>query len=870
MAGANVPGLDAAPQISQNVPGVQFPFRQEFGRQGQSLEHVGESIENAASTGGQIYDEIQRQHDISTSTLASAQASVEHAQMREKIQQSSPDGFAYDEDGAPIKDRMGNQVSIAQKYWEDADVSSQNYQDSLSPRAAAMFRQSMQHTIVDNTEKLQNEGMRLQAQSSEQRITATKDTYSKDFMRSIVPDTSPYYTGPQQEDGSTKQYPSAQKLYDAIAASQLARQQMGPVQGKPGFYGPTEVEALKKGDAEELTDNWLTAAKTDLIESQGSRAKLHQALKDGSSTALGQINSLLDIVEGKDPQSMKRSSTDPALPTVNSSLTPAQIEKWRNDLLGMIPAAKEVDKSEYELQKQQLGDFAHGVKNLDQFTNSALFQKTLHAGAGIGLTDADRVKDLSSAFSTAVVASAMSATESINSPEAKRQAATANLQDAMKRWPQVAQMLGEKNTEGFGEAIMAQASKEVAAKLQEDERKMREDPVKYMQSMREGPQGPGGTPQYRNGMSHAIENRLDPSVDPSLFSIFKPMSNGKSVITNAQVTANNGYSRMFGSKADVSILSKEQFQDQAKRIVNSNDPRLITSYFKQLDATPLSAEHKEAFIQDLVHKGGLPQTYADALNLKTPAEREARWASLQAGAPAMPDGMSERTVQQYSYDNNKSLYSFLDRKYGPNSPEARTARNTYDKSWQDDFKQAVGRGMGESDAQSYANGQRDKTTGSIGIVGAQHNFFGWHWGSVGAQVPVEFGSNNYTPDQQQRIRDTLLFAQSKESLSKFKFVPPPGALPKNDNAPSDAENIANKASLWRRIGGGWRLQYQEVDKNNLPTGISQDVQFYGHDGKPRYYDVPDRTALAGPPAGAPASVPPSGKHAKPQPMEPKL
>jgi len=860
-----VPGLDNnTPTLSQNVPGVQLPYRGEFGREGQAYEKLGAELNQAAQTGSQIYDGIQQQHDISTAQKNFVNQKREDDQKIQDLSNTSPDGFVHDDYGV-VKNSDGSARTIGQEYWEWADGNYQSRQDQMSPRAAAMFRESMLPQMGQNAQKLQGIQLNLQRKDSENTATDMKESAAKSFDVLPVPtDTPGYYESPDV-GGGIKQYPSAQKLYDALHDQQLYRQRQGPSSGRAGLYNPTEVDILQKSDASELADKWLTSAKLDIMESQGSRAALHQSLKDGSSTALSQVHNLLDIVEGKDPQSIKRASATtetglPPLPTVNSSLTADQVTKWRAELLGMIPAAKEVDKSEYELQKQQLGDYAKGVKNLDQFTGSPLFQKTMMAGSGLGMTPAERVKDLAPSFSSAILSSTLSTTTGVNSPEAKRQTVANVLADAQKRWPQFSQMLGEKNTEGFGEAMTAEVSKQAAAKLQEDEHQMRADPVKYMAGIQEGPQGPGGAPKYRNKMAHDIENALDPQVNPSLFSIFKPMSNGKSAMENAQLTANNGYAKMFGSKADVSILQKEQFEDQAKRLQNSNDPHLVTNYFQQLDKQNMTAAQKENYIQDLVHKGGLPQTYVDALNLKTPAEREARWADLRSGPPPMPEGLNDKQVEQFSQENNKSLYSFLDRKYGPNSPEGRTARNTYDKSWQSDFKQGVGRGMSESDAKDYANGQRDKTTGAIGIVGAQHDFFGtglMHWGTVGPQVPVEFGSNKYTEDQQQNIRDTLLHFQSKDTLAQYKFVQPPGALPPNENAPSDAENMASRASMWRRVGGGWRLQAQQLDKENRPTGISQDVQIYGHDGKPHYLEVGEDAALAGPPKGSAPSVGPA-------------
>lgn len=851
-----VPGMDNnPPQLSENVPGVQFPFRQEFARQGAALEHLGEGIQSAAQKGAGIYDEIQRQHDISTSANAATQATVRHSQMVQDIAMSSPDGFVRDPDTTEIiKNSDGSQKTIAQQYWENADHDYQNDQEGMSPRAAAMYRERMQRTIGENTQRLQMKGLDLQAQSTELKIGDMKDTISKDFSRSFVPDTNPYYSGPKDENGAIKQYPSAQKFFDGVQQVLLTRQQMGSVQGKPGTYGPTEVEALKKGDASQLADQWLDSAKYDLMESAGSRAALHKSLKDGSSTAGMQIHSLLDIIDGKDPESQQRAAQK--LPTINSSLTPPQIDRWKKDLLGMMPVAKEVDKSEYELQKASLTDAAKGVRDLDQFFGSDLFQKTLIAGGGLQMSAAERTKDFLPIVSQAVVSAATASVGDLSSPESKRQKANAILNDAGPRWIQLAQMLGEKNTQGFDEAIRAHASEQVASKLQEDERQMREDPIKYMAGVRQGPQGPNGDVGYRNKTAHAIENKLDPSSgDPSLFAIFKPLGN-KSVLETAQATANNGYARMFGQTSDVSILSNDQWKDQARRIKNSTDPKQITDYFKMLSKSSLTPAQQETFTQNLVHKGELPQTYVDALNLKTPAEREAQWAKLSSGSAPVPDDLSEKQINGWSQEDNKPVAMFLDRKYGPNSPIARKTLDAYNSSYKQDVIQAINRGLSESDARAYARGQRDKTTGAIGIVGAQNDILGFHFGPAGPQVPVEFGSNNYTPDQQTKIRDTLLDYQSKDTLSKYKFVTPPGALPENPNAPSPAEHIAANVSMWRRVGGGWRLQVQQIDKENRATGISQDVQVYGADGKPHYYEVKDSDALAGAPQAKAKSVAP--------------
>lgn len=865
MAGDNVPGIDNAPQFqTQGVPGVNFPMRGATAA-GEMISRGGRGVQQGAADAAEIYDGIELQHDIAGASLAAAQGTVQLSQMRQQAQLESPDGFVRDPDtGEVVKNKVdGSRVTIAQKYWEDADSFYQNAQQDMSPRQSAMYREKMQRTIVDNTQMLQMEGMRLQAQSSEQKIGMMKDTYSKDFDRSFVPDTNPYYPGVAQ-DGSSREYPSAQKFYDALHDTQLTRQQMGPVQGRPGLYGPTEVEALKQGDSSELANNWLTSAKLDLVDPNGSRVQLQNQQKEAPATALMQIQSLLDIVEGRDPQSLRRTSV--GLPTMNSSLTPAQVSKWRAEFTGMMDSAKDVDKSEYELSKQQVNAAAKGTQNMDQFMGSDLMRKTILMGGGLQLPPAQRAKDLFESVATASAASAIAATGGINSAESKRQMATQVMLDNQKRWPQLAGMLGVKDTQGFADAINAEVGKQVTAKLEEDARQMRESPMGYAAALQDGPQGPGGTPKYRDPMAHAIQDRLDPSKDPSLFAIFKPMPGGKSVLESAQSTADNVYARMFHSKANVSVLTKSQFEDQVERLKNAKDPSLVEDYFNKLNALPektMSAAQKETFTQGLIHQGGLPATYVDALNLISPTERKTRWTDLQAGPPPMPDGMTSKRNEADSAMHNKPLFNYLDLKYGPNSTEGRINRNTYDKAWQSDRLNAMNRGMSENESADYADNQRDKTTSGIGVVGGQHDFFGtglFHYGTVGPQVPVEYGSNKYTPQQKQNINDVLLKAQGLDALSKQHFVHPNNALPENPNAPGDAENVAANVAFWRRIGGGWRLQQQELDNNNQPTGKLQDVQVFGKDTMAHTYDIRDSEALAGLPQGSPQAVKPAEKH----------
>lgn len=849
MAGNNVPGLDSnTPQFSESVPGVQFPFRQEFGKEGAGFQHLGENIQRGAGEAAGIYDEVQRQHDISTSSKSYTDATVAHSQQLQQLKLTSPDGFVHDPDtGEIIKNSDGGQRTIAHEYWDWADQDYQARQRDMSPRAAAMFRSQMQGEIGGNTRVLQNASLKLQAESADQSVETNMTTLARANDTNPWDNNHPYYPE-KQADGSVLLRGNTDKINDQLRLLKLQTMQQGPTKDatgelKAGVYNPIQVNALAAQRLSTHAESWTQSTLTDILENDGPRNKKNHI----STTALQQIYGLRDIVEGKDAQSQRAEAQ--GLPTVHSSLTADQIDKWRAKLDAIRPEAMDVDKSEYRTTLKLLNDSAHNVTNVKQFVASPLFQHALHSGGALELTPEERTGDLVESFSQAAMSSAVSKTNSLSSIGTKQALVNRELESAKGLFPQLAQTLGVKDTQGFGDAIVAKTKAAINQKLNEEDRQFRSDPMGFAASFRPGPQGAGGAGDSRNPTARAVEDRLNQ--DPSLFAVFKPLVGGKSVFEASQAAAENVYSRGFGPKADVSAFQKGQFEDQKNRLLGTRDPQQIESYFQQLNKQNVSPVQKEAYLQQLVKVGGLPQPYIDVLQLKTAPERAARWSSLLAGSTPMQDwakhqnGESEKTVFQLSQKNNADLYSFIDRKFGPNSPEATTAKNNYDQSWQADYANARKRNMDRTDAQAWANEQRDKTKSNVGVVGAQHDFLGiFHWGTAGTQVPVEYGRTDLGDAQKKTIQGNLLRFQSEGELSKYKFVPVPGASAHNPNAPTDAKWVADHAFLWERIPGGYRLRVQEMSKGGSPTGSSQRVQVLGKDGKPHYYDVQDRDALA--------------------------
>lgn len=850
MAGTNVPGLDNAPQFSQNVPGIALPHRQEFGQEGRGLEHVGEGLEGVARTGGEIYDEIQRQHDITTSTKAATEADVQHSQMRIGLENSSPDGFVRDTTtGEIIQNRDGTQKTIAQQYWENADSDFQSRQNDMSPRAAAMFRQQMQRTIVENTQRLQLKGLEMQRKSTEDQIGQIKDTFSKDFDRSFVPTNSPYYAG---TDESGKQYPSAQKFFDSVQTIQLLRQQQGPIPGKPGMYNPAEVDALKKGDSSDLANNWLTSAKLDLIESNGSRANLHNALKNGSSTAVQQLYSLLDVVEGKDPESGRRSQNN--LPTINSSLTPAQVEKWRSDLLGMVPSAKQVDRSDFDDHAHAMSEAAKTGKysqSPDALFSSKDWNYLMHAAGPLGLTAEQQQEKLEPIFANALTASLGGASFDRMSAGSQVAFLQKRGEEWSKSFEQFGGMAGMHYTGDQAKALVSHAMERAFSDLKQSQSEASGDYPKYLAGLASGAQdfSTRGGVKYRSSTifqgSQQIQN------DPSLFAILKPGPGGKPLIQSMGKEMEYATASKFGKGADVQYFSKDIYQDYASRIKNASGDQAEQFFSALKQADPKRAG---AFLNQLVQYGSLNQGYQIAQGWPTAVQRASVMDGIRADTlhPTPGEKIGDETKSQV-YDKARHWFGedmkFNNGLLGAGSLEAATANNALLALGVQKYKEARLMSMSESQAADYAQSEVRKGNPPTSYVGDTHHFLGLSFGSSGPQSQVKFTRADLTPDQQQSTKENLLKAQKVESLSKYQFVPAPVAPGDyNFNPKLQADWLAEHVDRWVPVKQGtpeaaYRLYYRGTNADGSPGTKTYPLQIHGSDGTPSFYEVKEAQAL---------------------------
>lgn len=847
MAGTNVPGLEnSAPQFSQNVPGVQFPYRQEAGREGMALQHLGEGIESAAHAGGEIYDEIQRQHDISTASKNYVDAGVSHAQQMQNLKLSSPDGFVHDTDtNEVVKNRDGSQRTIAQEYWNWADSDYQDRQKAMSPRAAAMFRQQMQSEIGQNTKLLQNTQLELQRKSADQDVVQGMASYARDNDRTPYPDAMPYYEE-KREDGSVNLRGNTYKINSQLATLKLWTQRQGPVGDQPGMYGPTDIDKLTTKRLSDHANDWVRSAVTDILENDTPRDHKNRV----STTAYQQVLNLRDVIEGKDPMSSKADSQ--GLPTVKSSLTSEQADKWRNQLNSMLDGAKKIDRTDYEFQLQQmkqaskLGQF----QSPDQLMNSPQFSYLMHAAQPLGLTPEEHLKNVSEIFSNAA-SSPMTAGFDLSSESAKRQQIMTKIEQFSKAWPQYGQMLGAHFTGAMADALKPDVQKGALANLKEETTQFKADPAKYAAGASSS-YSPDGAIHYRNKTMKGVEDHM--FQDPSLFAALKPMANGNSVITNAIGTMKRIGAQGFGQGYDVNFLSKDAYEGWAKKIERSGNPEQVEQMFHQLNHQ--AGADAGTVMDQLVKVGNLDQRYQTAQNLPTAQARIAAYADIMSKGAAIEaytkseDGESAGEIWKKAGKANHDIIDFNNRLYGADSPEASKAIKALNQTWASAYASARGvKGTSQSEAAQAADERVRAQIAPISNVQNEHHWLGGmiNFGT-GPASRVQFSRADLDKDQQTSIQQNLLKAQGVEELSKYQIAPAPITQGAYDfNKKVNAQWIAEHPFIWYPVGKGpdarYRLQYQGMNADGSPNGRGYDLRVFGSDGSPRYYEMKESDAL---------------------------
>lgn len=856
MAGNNVPGIDSAPQFSTSVPGVALPRRQEFTEEGQTISKVGEQIQNTAHAGNEIADEISRQHDISTSSKNYIDAGVAHAQKLQDLKQTSPDGFIHDPDTGEINTNAdGSQRTIAQEYWGWADSDYQSRQDTMPPRAAAMFRQQMQSKIGENTQILQRDQLKLQKDDSERNLNTSIGVMAHDNDRSPWPDQGAYYAQ-KREDGSINYRGDTQKIQSQLQMIQLTIAQRGPVGGKPGAYTPDEVRALTAQSLSVHSDDWMRSAVTDITENDTPRDHKNKF----STTALQQVLNLRDVVEGADPQSKAAVAmsalTGIRMPTVNNSMDVKQIDKWRNQLNSMLDGARKIDRSEYELALQTMkgatksGQYA----TFDTLVKSPEFQHLVHAAEPLGRTPDEQMKDISEIFGNAARTSGHGGLSDLSNDATKRSQIEQNLRSFELGWPQYAAMAGAHFAGGMGNEILGEAGKSAYSQLEEESKQYREDPAKFAAQVSSGPQDPNKGIKYRSSTMHMIDEKL--FQDPSEYALTNRLPNGKPLISSAIKEMSRIGAMGFGHGYEPIYLPKDKYESVAKTLEKSNNPERLEDVFQQIKK--VAGPNAGTVMDQLVKVGKLDPRYQTAQNLPTPTARIAAYSEIMSKGSAVQTlassqgketGETKSVITQKAYKANQAFVDFNNRLYGADSPGAAKNNTALIETWNSAYATSRLGGAGQTDATKAADERVTAQIPTVAPVQDQHHFMGMSFGSAGPASKVQFSRADLSPDQQQTIQANLLKAQKSPVPPGSEIAPAPikpGDY--NFNPKVTPEWIAEHPHVWYPVRQGsptaaYRLQYQGINADGSPNGRGYDLRLNDLHGEPKYYEVKESDAL---------------------------
>lgn len=309
---------EQTPTFSTNVPGVQFPFRQEFGKQGQALERIGEQTENAGDTFSAIQNRIRTAQNLSDASDAATQSKLSIDAQRQKLNDNSPDGYMYDphtldNNGHPTAvfnpDGTRQTTTDALKSWVDDHYT--GVQDGLGDNdAKAMYREKIKPYFADSLIMQQHD-----VQTA--RVKATDQSYQgqvTEIQNSLVSN------------------PDLDKLY---GHAQDLKIQMTQYQNAGVHTGPEAEEIGKKADA---------ALAESTVKGGWSQEILNNKKQPGAQTAA--VNKWVSLLNGTDPQSMDRKSK--GLPTLSDMMNPQQKALELDSLERYRITAKKSDLSNWD------------------------------------------------------------------------------------------------------------------------------------------------------------------------------------------------------------------------------------------------------------------------------------------------------------------------------------------------------------------------------------------------------------------------------------------------------------------------------------------------------------------------------------------
>lgn len=829
---------------STQVPGINFPYRQEFGKVGQALSHLGGDVEQAASTGSEIYNEVQRQHAISQSENYSVNAKVSHDAYIRNLKTASPDGFIHEngDQSQPVQQNPqdGTPRTITQEYKDWSNEMYMQDQDKLTPMAAAMYRQKMLPEIGARLTSLNNDAHTMQLSDAEQKRQDSNETVYKEFNQ--APWDSTY--------GGQQNRPDVGKFSDYAQSATLGLQQRGGVldpetgQLKGGLMNQEQIDKLKAKQLNEYGERWFGSAITKIQEEKAANGP--HMMQD--------ISNLLDVVDGKDPQSQAFSKVGKITPA--SSLTAEKQNQIKDFLLKMIPNAKSIDMSEYKHELDNhiaaaeqgtypLGQMSPSLQNLMNWQDT--FIKTGQ------MAQADRLDDMGKVYAAQAKGALAGKGFDMLPHNAQHSLMESKTETAIKSLQQDAQMHQLTYTADEGEKVANEVRARGAANIEKIESEKQKDFPGFLAGEDSFKKG-----TYRSGIAKQV-SQLDFSNPASIqksglipqylkqldnkytanygtnTSYWRPISKDQSATLGAAITA-------------MSPTQQGQAVDNLKDAYGKAFPNLMDTL---IEDNSLKSQNTQS--ADWKFVGGIPTVQGRVAQLSAMQGTQATRELYEATTSNKWDALKTSVAQQWKSDIDVIV------KTSPLNIDQRT----YGASVLNTATNAVAQmmiqnpGMKTADAIAASKNEAFKGYPKIDTVGNYKSFFGWKSPiHEGPQVQAAFPSN--LSDQQRSIvQQNLQQIMTEDGLKKAGASAPkpiPGQSDLSDHFHKmAAENITSINLVNSKNGPGYTLDYTGVGPDGKSNGQINHIM--DSKGATKFFPLEDlmipRNATTAPPVRKP-------------------
>ena len=342
-----VPEEQQAQFNTSNIPGVMFPFGQQFGKIGEATEKVGNAIEQGASTYNEVQNRLNTLQATEDATNAHASFKMWATQYQTNLKLQAPDGFIHEDPTDPTSPRKRNADGLTDRSMVDEayDAFNKRYQedqDGLSPQGKRIYRESILPFISNETAMLSTETQATQAKAMKENASARSKAQGALYENTprFSQQMSPSSDAAGNPIPSIGMVDALGKPMQAIDASKFYsnHQKMitdtHGVTGPMGIYNSQEAQMAIKENGETMANE---AGRNMLLD-------LRQSKKTNDPDKVNQIMGVVNFLKGEDPQSMSRKAAgDPKLPIFSDIINPDKRDAMIHEALGYLPQAKKED-----------------------------------------------------------------------------------------------------------------------------------------------------------------------------------------------------------------------------------------------------------------------------------------------------------------------------------------------------------------------------------------------------------------------------------------------------------------------------------------------------------------------------------------------